>query len=448
MITLVSYRAADRFSGKRHKNEKTELKISLDISSYAPVAAFFLCVVLSAFFSASETAFSAVNKVRLRAMAQDGDRRAARALAIAENYDRTLSVILIGNNIVNIASASLATVLATRWFGASGAAIATVATTILILTFGEILPKGFAKENSERLALAVSGVLSLVIRLVSPVAWFFVKLQALALRLTGGGGTPLVTEEELRTIIETSKEEGVLDEQRSELMRSALQFDDTSVQEVLTPRVDLVAIDADDDPAAIRDTVLTERFSRIPVYEKDLDHIIGILQTRDYLEALLKNPEPPVRELLTQPVFAHKTQPIASLLARFKKERRHIAVVVDDYGGTMGIVTLEDLLEELVGEIYDEDEDEEVDFVRVSENTWRVSGDYPIEDALEHIGYEERGFESSYASVGGWAFEQLGRVPSVGDTFAYHKIFVRIDEMEDQRIEWVTIRYPVEETAQ
>lgn len=421
--------------------KQTELKISLETSPYGPIAAFLLCVVLSAFFSAAETAFSAVNKVRLRAMAEDGDRRAARALGIAEDYERTLSVILIGNNIVNISASSVATVAATQWLGASGAAIATVVTTVLILTFGEILPKGFAKENADRFALSVAGVLSMLIRVISPAAWFFVKLQGLASRLTGGGNSPLVTEEELRTIIETGKEEGLLDEQRSELMRSALQFDDTTVQEVLTPRVDLVAIDADSDADSIRNTVLAERFSRIPVYEKDMDHIIGVLQTRDYLEALLKTPEPCVRELLTQPLFAHKTQPIAALLAKFKRERRHIAVVVDDYGGTMGIVTMEDLLEELVGEIYDEDEDEEVDFIRISEDTWRISGDYPIEDALERIGFSERGFESDYSSVGGWAFEQLGRIPAEGDSFEYHGLSVRIDEMEDQRIEWVTVRY-------
>jgi len=397
--------------------------------------------MLSSFFSASETAFSAANKMRLRTAALDGDRRAARALKIAEDYDRTISVILIGNNIVNIAASSIATVAATKWFGISGPAIATVAMTIIVLTFGEILPKSFAKEHADKVVPAFAGPLSIAIAILTPIAAFFVKLQALMLKLTGSGDSPQVTEEELRTIIETSEEEGIIDEQRSELMRSALQFDDTTVQEVLTPRVDLVAIDIDDDPEEIKETILRERFSRLPVYKNDIDNIIGILQTRDYLEALLSNSDISLQEMLIKPLYAHKTQPIAALLSQFKRERRHMAVVVDDYGGTMGIVSMEDLLEELVGEIYDEDEVEEVDFVVLSDGEWRISGDYPIEDALERVGYLERGFESDYSSIGGWAFEMFGHIPEVGESFEYNGITVRIDEMDDQRIEWVVLSY-------
>ena len=397
--------------------------------------------MLSAFFSASETSYSSVNKMRLRTAALDGDRRAARALKIADDYDRTISVILIGNNIVNIAASSIATVAATKWFGLSGPAIATVAMTIAVLTFGEILPKSFAKEHADRMAVTFSAPLTFAIVILTPVAAFFVRLQAMMIKLTGSGDSPQVTEEELRTIIETSEEEGVIDEQRSELMRSALQFDDTTVQEVLTPRVDLVAIDIDDDPEEIKETILRERFSRLPVYKNDIDNIIGILQTRDYLEALLSNSDVSLEEMLSKPLYAHKTQPIAALLSQFKRERRHMAVVVDDYGGTMGIVSMEDLLEELVGEIYDEDEVEEVDFVPVSDSEWRISGDYPVEDALERVGYLERGFESDYASIGGWAFEMFGHIPEVGESFEYNGITVRIDEMDDQRVEWVVVSY-------
>jgi len=413
----------------------------LDSQSYGYIITLFVCIMLSSFFSASETAFSAANKMRLRTAALDGDRRAARALKIAEDYDRTISVILIGNNIVNIAASSIATVAATKWFGISGPAIATVAMTIIVLTFGEILPKSFAKEHADKVVPAFAGPLSIAIAILTPIAAFFVKLQALMLKLTGSGDSPQVTEEELRTIIETSEEEGIIDEQRSELMRSALQFDDTTVQEVLTPRVDLVAIDIDDDPEEIKETILRERFSRLPVYKNDIDNIIGILQTRDYLEALLSNSDISLQEMLIKPLYAHKTQPIAALLSQFKRERRHMAVVVDDYGGTMGIVSMEDLLEELVGEIYDEDEVEEVDFVVLSDGEWRISGDYPIEDALERVGYLERGFESDYSSIGGWAFEMFGHIPEVGESFEYNGITVRIDEMDDQRIEWVVLSY-------
>jgi len=431
--------------GRRPNGFSRETELIVPLGTYGSFGILLVLVVLSAFFSASETALMSANRVRLRTLAEAGDARAARALALDERYDRTLSAILIGNNLVNIAASSVATVAAIRLFGVSGGLIATVFTTVVILTFGEILPKSFAKERADRLLLSFSGALRALTVALAPLALLFVCLQRFALRLAGKSAAPLVTEEELRTIIETSEEEGVLDEQRSELMRSALQFDETTVQEVLTPRVDLVAIDVDGDPAEIRETILAERFSRIPVYEKDLDHILGILQTRDYLEALLTTDAPDLRPMLTQPLFAPRTQPIAALLAAFKKERRHMAVVLDDYGGTMGIVSMEDLLEELVGEIYDEDEEAEIDFVTLPDGSFRISGDYPVEDALERIGYEERGFETEAASLGGWVIEQLGRIPREGDEFSYHGLAVRVDSMDDRRIGWVTVRLPAEE---
>ena len=407
---------------------------------------FFLAVLIliSAFFSASEMALSAVNRMRLRTMAEDGDKRAALAARLADRFDRTLPVILIGNNVVNIGATSAATAMVTQMLGASGVAVATFIMTIVILVFGEVLPKSIAKENSEQVALFTSRPLSLFVVLLSPIAWLFTKLQEGISVLCGSrkNAQPLVTEQELRSIIETSEEEGVLDEQRSELMQSALTFDGTTVQEVLTPRVDLVAVNIDDPPQKIKELILGERFSRMPVFEKNLDNIIGILQTRDYLEAALNTGLPvDLRPLLSKPVFVHKTQRIAALLNDFKQERVHIAVVTDDYGGTMGIVSMEDLLEELVGEIWDEDEEEEQDFVELEPGVYQISGDYPVEDALERIGFDGRGFESEYSSVGGWAFERLGRVPDEGDTFEYNGISVRVDKMEEQRVVQLTVRY-------
>ena len=299
---------------------------------------FFLAVLIliSAFFSASEMALSAVNRMRLRTMAEDGDKRAALAARLADRFDRTLPVILIGNNVVNIGATSAATAMVTQMLGASGVAVATFIMTIVILVFGEVLPKSIAKENSEQVALFTSRPLSLFVVLLSPIAWLFTKLQEGISVLCGSrkNAQPLVTEQELRSIIETSEEEGVLDEQRSELMQSALTFDGTTVQEVLTPRVDLVAVNIDDPPQKIKELILGERFSRMPVFEKNLDNIIGILQTRDYLEAALNTGLPvDLRPLLSKPVFVHKTQRIAALLNDFKQERVHIAVVTDDYGG-------------------------------------------------------------------------------------------------------------------
>lgn len=407
---------------------------------------FFLAILimLSAFFSASEMALSSVNRVRLRTMAEDGDRRAALACRLADRFDRTLPVILIGNNVVNIGATSAATAMVTGLLGASGVAVATFVMTVVILIFGEVLPKGVAKENSEQVALFTCRPLSLCVVLLSPIAWLFTQMQNGIAILCGSrkNAQPLVTEQELRNIIETSEEEGVLDEQRSELMQSALTFDGTTVQEVLTPRVDLAAINVDDPPEKVRDIILGERFSRMPVFEKNLDNIIGILQTRDYLEAALTEGIPTdLRPFLSRPVFVHKTQRIAALLNDFKRERVHIAVVTDDYGGTMGIVSMEDLLEELVGEIWDEDEEEQQDLIEVEPGVYQVSGDYPVEDALDQIGFDERGFDSEYSSIGGWAFEMLGKVPDEGDTFEYNGISVRVDRMEEQRVVQLTVRY-------
>lgn len=406
----------------------------------------FLCILigLSAFFSASEMALSSVNKVRIKTMADDGDKRAAKVLALTERFDRTLSVILIGNNIVNIAVSSILTVLATTLFGAGGVAIATAVATVLILIFGEITPKCIAKEKSEDIALGVSSILSIVITVLYPVAVFFVKLQNLISRIAGAGkNQPYVTEQELLNIIETIEEEGVIDEQRSELMQSALAFDETVAQDVLTPRVDLTAINIADSPEKIKQLVLTERFSRIPVFEKTLDNIIGILHTRDYLEAMLKTGQAPedIRPLLAKPVFVHKSQRIAALLNDFRRKRVHMAIVTDDFGGTMGIVSMEDVLEELVGEIWDEDEEAEVDFVQTEPFVYRVSGDFPIETALERIGCELKHFDSEFSTVGGWALEQLGYIPAVGESFEANGISVTIDEMDEQRIVMVTMRY-------
>ncbi len=403
----------------------------------------FTLIALSAFFSASEMSLSSINKVRLKTMAEDGDPRAQRALGMIERFDRTLSVILVGNNVVNIAAASAATVLATGMFGAGGVAIATAITTVVILVFGEVLPKSIAKENAESIALSLCRPLSFFIFILTPLSLLFVKLQELVSKLYGDSANhPLVTEQELLNIIETIEEEGVLNEQRSELMQSALSFDSTTVQEILTPRVDITAVNLADPPEKTRDIILGERFSRMPVFERSLDNIIGILHTRDYLEALLKGQDPvDLSALLTKPFFVHKSHRAALLLNDFKRQRTHMAVVIDDFGGTMGIVSMEDLLEELVGEIWDEDEDEEIDFVALEPYVYRVSGDYPVTDALDRIGYEERDFDSEYSSVGGWSFERLGRIPSVGDSFEYNGIQVDISEMDEQRIVSVIMRY-------
>ncbi len=405
-----------------------------------------ILLLLSAFFSASETAFSALNTIRLKNYVKEGNKKAKTALDIAENFDSALSTILIGNNIVNISSASLATILATQIWPNYGAAISTVAMTVLVLILGEVLPKTYAKENSEAVALAVAKTLKALIWLFTPLVWVFKQLKKLIPRKKEQQEAPSVTEQELKYIIETIEGEGVLDEQESELVQSALDFNDITAQEILTPRVDMVAVDVADSPEEILETVLTQRFSRIPVYERSTDNIIGVLQSRDYLEARIRGEEKDIHEMLTECVYVHKTMRISALLNEFKKNKLHMAVVTDDYGGTMGIVTTEDILEELVGEIWDEDDEIKDDCVELAPGVFEVSGDLNLEEMFERMDYQPpKDFDSDYNTAGGWALEVLEHIPEEGESFQSDGLTVTVTELDDQRIVKLRVELPVEE---
>ena len=407
----------------------------MDSSSWVMFASIVVLILLSAFFSASETAFSTVNKIRLRNYVDGGSTKAQRALEIAEDYDNVLSTILIGNNVVNIASTAIATILFTNLFGASGAAISTAVMTVLVLIFGEILPKSYAKENSEALALRFAAPLGMLMTVLKPFVWFFVKLKGMMAGFTGSGdNSPSVTEQELKVIIETIEGEGVLEEQESDLVQSALEFDEIDAQEVITPRVDMIAVDIDDPIEETIKTVMESRYTRIPVYQGSTDNIIGILQARDLLESIIRGGEIDLRRLLSDPLFVHKTKKISTLLSDFKRNKVHIAVVTDDYGGTMGIVTMEDLLEELVGDIWDEDEEEVQELVQVGENRYEVTGDMNVYEMFEQLGVDDRSFDSDYNTISGWAMEMLEHIPEVGESFTYKNLTITVLEQENQRI--------------
>ena len=339
-------------------------------------------LAFSAYFSASETALSTVNKIRLKSYADNGSKKAKIALDIAENYDRTISTILVGNNVVNTASAALMTTVTTALFGASGAVIATAVTTVLVLVFGEILPKTYGKENSEKLALTIAGSMHFLIVLLTPVVSIFRLLQWAMVRLCSKGDkSPSVTEEELKYILDTIEEEGVMQEDEAQLVQSALDFNDVPVQKLLTHRVDLVAVDIHDSLDSIRQVVLEERFTRIPVYDGNIDHVIGILQSRDFLEALVRGGE-----------------------------------------------------EEIVGDIWDEDEEEELPFQQLPDGSYEVSGDMDIDDLFEDFGYYNRHFESESSTVGGWAMEMLEHLPEPGEVFEYDGFTVQVLEVDEQRV--------------
>ena len=400
-----------------------------------------ILIALSAFFSASETAYTTVNKIRLQNYVDAGSKKAKTALFIAENYDRTLTTILIGNNIVNIGASSIATLLFVKLFGPSGAAISTAVMTILILIFGEVLPKSFAKESSEKFALAFSRPLRILMTVFWPVVFLFIQLKKVAKHISPikEEETPTVTEQELKFIVESIEDEGVLEKQESELVQHALEFDEKTVQEVLTPRVDMTTLDIEDDLQTNIGLVLTERFSRIPVCRGTSDRIIGILHTKDLLEALVRGDAIDLASMVQPAFFVYKTKKLSSLLADFKRNKTHVAIVTDDYGGTVGMVTMEDLLEELVGDIWDEDEEIIRDFVRIDSQHFLISGDLTIRELFDHLDLPFSNLESNHTSCGGWALEALGHIPQAGEALRFKNMTLTIQEMDDQRVKKLSV---------
>ena len=416
--------------------------IVLESPSWLQIVSVILLIVGSSFCSASETAWSTVNTMRLKNLIEDGNEKAKRALSIAEDYDGFLTTILVGNNIVNIASASLATVIATNLVGeAYGPLVSTIVTTIIVLIFGEILPKSYAKANSEKLTLQFSGVISFLMKFLKPIVWVFLQIKKLTVKGNDSSESqPYVTENELKYIIETIEGEGVLEKQESDLVQSALDFDDITAQEILTPRVDLTAINISDTPEEVYETVSEGHYSRIPVYEKNIDNIIGILYVREYLLALSAGQQPELRNLLHECPFVHKTMKISFLLNELKRSKTHLAVVTDDYGGTMGIVTMEDILEELVGDIWDESDEVEIPFLKKSEDTFEVSGDVNIYDMFNYLEMNPKNFESEYNTLSGWAMEALGHLPEPGENFVFENLTITVLEVEDQRIQRLLVK--------
>ena len=328
-------------------------------------------VLLSAFFSASETAISTINRIRMRNLADEGNKKAQKAIQMADNYDRTLSTILVGNNIVNIAFASLSTMLFTSWFGVSGVGIATLVSTVVVLVFGEVLPKSLAKEFADSFALAVSYPLYYIMILLTPIVYIFIGIKKGVMRIFKPQKKQVsVTEQELKYIIEEIEDEGVLEKQESELVRSALDFDEITADEILTPRVDVVSAEVGESIETIKDLFVEEHFSRIPIYENSIDNVIGVLYSKDFFTAYIKGTDFSIRDMLQSVIFIPPKKKISELFSELQKSKSHLAIVTDQYGGNMGIVTLEDILEELVGEIWDEYDEDERDFVPLDENTF------------------------------------------------------------------------------
>ncbi|QAV25964.1 hypothetical protein BTDUT50_04360 [Neobacillus thermocopriae] len=408
-----------------------------------PLSLIFLLIFLiflSAFFSASETAFSSVNKIRLKNYVDEKRRGSKKALYIAENFDQALSTILVGNNIVNIAAASISAKVATDLFGGStGLVISTVGMTILILIFGEVLPKSLAKEHAESFSLLISDVLYMLIQLFTPVTALLVMLKKVVSKLVGQrADVPSVTEEEIKVMVNLSEEEGVIDNKEKELVHRSLDFNDILVGEIFTPRIDMVAVEVNQPVEEIRDIFLRERYSRVPVYEGDIDNVIGILSESDFFSQLVQGKEVNVRQLLRTPLFVVESMRISTLLPELQKSKVHMAIVIDEFGGTSGLITLEDILEQIVGEIWDEHDEAVKTFQKINDYEYEFNAELPLDEFCDILGIEE--LESSSHTLGGWVFEMFERIPTVGESFEHESLTVTVRQVENRRIRKVLVR--------
>lgn len=407
-----------------------------------------LLVVCSAFFSASEITYAKANRFRIDKAAEEGSKVAKLEQFICDHYVRSISTVLVGNNLVNIAASSAATMLFVRVLNVpNGSAVATAVMTALLLLFGETLPKIVANSMADTFARLFAYPLKFVMKVFSPIVFVVEKLIVgkLAPLWTPKEEAPDMTTEELVELLDNIEDEGVFTEAEGELIKSAIEITDTMAEEILTPRVDLTAIDYEDGIPELTNEIM--QYTRIPVYRGTIDNIIGIMSTKKLIKAIASGQEVTLDDVMVPPLFVHKTRMISSIIRDFRDKRIQAAIVVDEYGGTLGMLTMEDIMEEIVGEIFDERDEIENDIQRVDENTCIVSGTLNIYDLFDHFDYEPQDFESEYNTVGGWATEQLDRFPVSGDSFTFDRYSVRVLEVKRRRVETlkVTLNEPVEE---
>ncbi len=411
---------------------------------YLCLAGLLLCVIGSNYFSSSEMAYSSCNRMRLESARDGGSKKAAIAVKIINRFDDTLSAILIGNNLVNIAASSIGSVLVILVAGDDRYAwVSTVVITVLIVIFGETMPKIIAKTSANRIALSHARFIRALTIVLMPLIWVVVGLVRL---LTAGlKGEETSSDEdaaamELSSIIETAEDEDVLDEDRSELVQAAIEFSDVMAYEVMTARVDVVALDIDDDWNELLATIESAPYSRIPVYEDSIDNVIGVLYLNHFLKALTDEKNPDIRSMLMSPCYVYKTMKMPAVLSELRRAKQHLAVVTDEYGGTLGVLSMEDVLEQLVGEIWDDTDEVEEEIVERPDGQYELDGDMVISDFLELVGIKEKDFEADSETVGGWTIEMFGAFPKVGDSFRYEDMSVTVLEMDGLRVEKVLVK--------
>ena len=394
-----------------------------------------VCLALSAYFSATETAFSSANTTRLRAMAEKGSRNAALACRLLEKYDRLLSTILIGNNIVNIATASIGTVLFVRHYGEAGATISTVVVTVVVLIFGEISPKSIAKDCAENWAMTAAPFLRCLIWLLMPLNALFSLWKKLLARMFHLDGDNKMSPEELLMLVNEVQQEGSIDKDEGDLLKNAIGFSEQEAQDILIHRVDLAALPVDATKEEVADLFTQTKYSRLLIYREDIDHIIGTIHQKDFYVGCGVT-DKPLEEILSPVMFVLENEPISLLLKKLQLAKTQVAVVVDEYGGTCGIVTMEDILEELVGEIWDEHDEEEVFLRKLGPDAYAVDAAMDFDDFAAYFHLKT---DSEMVSVSGWVMEQFGRVPEAGDSFTFDGLRVEVTRVENHRIEEIHV---------
>ena len=400
------------------------------------ILAMVACVIMSGYFSATETAFSSLNKNRLRVLSDQGNRRAGLTLRLAENYDKLISTILIGNNIVNIAVASIGTILFMDLLGEEiGASVSTAVVTVAVLIFGEITPKSLAKDYPEKFAMFSAPIIHAIMWLFTPLNFLFSQWKKLIRKMFHSTKENSISQEELLIMLDEVQQDGAIDADDGKLLKNAIAFGNMEAQDILTPRVDLVGIPVDATPEEVVELFDSSHYSRLPVYSGNTDQIVGILHRSDFYVGggITKSP---LRDVMTEPLFVHPTEKIDDLLQVFRKSKSHMAVVLDEYGGTQGIVTLEDILEELVGEIWDEHDLVEEPLKQLDENLYWVNGGWNLEDFCSQFNLK---ISSDSLTVGGWIMDYLGRIPQENDSFLYDCVKVTVQSVQEHRVEAVQV---------
>ena len=411
--------------------------------SSTSVLIIIFCVLFSGYFSATETAFSSLNRIRVKNLAEKGDKKAKLVLDLLENFDSLLSTILIGNNIVNIACASVATLLFVKLLGEEqGPSVATIVITIVVLIFGEVTPKSIAKENPEKFAMFAAPFLNVLMIILTPFNFLFIQWKKLISKIFHTENDYSITEEELLTIVEEAEQEGRIDEQESSLIRSAIEFSEQEAIDILTPRIDIVGVSYDATKEEIAQIFEETNYSRLPVYKESIDHIIGILYQKDFYN--LDDEETSFEHIIRPAMFITESKKIGELLQELQQKKSHIAIVLDEYGGTTGIVTLEDILEELVGEIWDEHDEVINEIEKISDTEYIVHGSTNLEDLFEVLDMgmkiNEEVEEMEVVTVSGWVMEEvLERIPSKDDVGTWQNLKVTVLEMDENRVEKIKL---------